>query len=50
MSNANLKNADLESANLQGTNLTKAESLKNVNFTNAIMPDGTKYEEWVKRQ
>ena len=44
LKDANLRSADLRSANLNGTNLTEAKSLKNTDFTNAIMPNGTRFK------
>lgn len=41
---ADLQEANLHMADLDGTDLTKA------NLEGATMPDGTKYEEWIKRQ
>ena len=60
---AHLKNADLSGANLEGANLSNAylsgANLKGAKVTNeqldqaftlegATMPDGQKYEDWLK--
>ncbi len=56
---ANLQEADLRSANLQGASLERAnlrrarvttEQLSGVKaLEGAIMPDGTKYEDWLAK-
>lgn len=55
LSGANLEDARLNGANLSGAFLYGAQvSLKVLStarsLANATMPDGTKYEEWVRRQ
>ncbi|MGK7931145.1 MAG: pentapeptide repeat-containing protein [Microcystaceae cyanobacterium] len=47
---ANLEDANLQGANLQGANLEGIKLSSHTDFTGAIMPDGTVYEEWLKRQ
>ena len=60
LSEANLSGANLDDARLHGANLSGAflfgarVSLKALStartLTNATMPDGLKYEDWVRRQ
>ena len=56
---AHLRGADLDKANLDGADLSEADLRGAVNYTDkqlreanslkgATMPDGTKYEEWIK--
>ena len=46
----NFEGADLKGANLQGiTNWTAEQLLGAKSIANAIMPDGTIYEEWIKQ-
>jgi uncharacterized protein YjbI with pentapeptide repeats len=55
LSNANLRGADLSNANLKGANLSEAEGITNEELAQhakhlegATMPNGQKYEEWLK--
>jgi uncharacterized protein YjbI with pentapeptide repeats len=60
LSEANLSGANLDEARLHGANLTGAfllgarVSLKSLStaktLSHATMPDGTKYEDWIRRQ
>jgi uncharacterized protein YjbI with pentapeptide repeats len=47
LSAANLLRADLGGANLQGANLSLAD-LREADLTSATMPNGQKYEDWLK--
>lgn len=49
LTKVNLYKANLSQANLLGADLTDA-NLRKVNFEGAIMPDGSSYEEWEKKQ
>lgn len=51
LSHAYLREANLNGANLSGARvLTAEELLQAKSLKNATMPDGTKYEEWIKKQ
>ncbi len=60
LSEANLSGANLDDTRLHGANLAGAflfgarVSLKSLStaktLANATMPDGTKYEDWIRRQ
>ena len=47
LSNANLSNANLSNANLREADLSKAD-LSNADLKGAYMPNGQKYEDWLK--
>lgn len=47
---ASLMGANLAGANLEGAEVTRNQLLQARNLEGATMPDGTKYEEWIKRK
>ena len=48
MRGADLSNADLSGANLKGANVTEERLAKCKSLEGATMPNGQKYEEWLK--
>jgi uncharacterized protein YjbI with pentapeptide repeats len=50
LSGADLSSANLESANLKGANVTDAQLDQARSLKGATMPNGQKYEDWLKTQ
>lgn len=50
LSEADLSKVDLSEADLAGATVTTDQLLQARTLEEATMPDGTKYEEWIKRQ
>jgi uncharacterized protein YjbI with pentapeptide repeats len=48
LSNANLSGANLSGANLKGADVTEEQLAKCKSLEGATMPDGQKYEDWLK--
>ena len=48
LSGADLSNANLSGANLKGANVTEEQLAKCNSLKGAIMPNGQKYEDWLK--
>ncbi len=48
LSGADLSNANLSGANLKGANVTEEQLAKCKSLKGAIMPNGQKYEDWLK--
>jgi uncharacterized protein YjbI with pentapeptide repeats len=45
---ADLSNANLSGANLKGANVTEEQLAKCKSLEGATMPNGQKYEDWIK--
>ena len=48
LSGADLSNANLSGANLKGANVTEEQLAKCKSLEGATMPNGQKYEDWLK--